>query len=107
MCSLCKSLSLIRFCQEIYELKYDVDPMACTSIHRFDTGTDAIMNCSLTYCGNNYILACSQEDRCHLYSLKYKVTYASEHEPGGNFSLYEICVDYVFISFLFHCIFLN
>ncbi|XP_076462540.1 guanine nucleotide-exchange factor SEC12-like [Babylonia areolata] len=58
---------------EIFELKQRGDKVLASSICRHDTGSDAVMNCATFYDGRNHFLACGQEEKCHLYSVKYKV----------------------------------
>ncbi|KAK7099887.1 guanine nucleotide-exchange factor SEC12-like [Littorina saxatilis] len=69
---------------EIFELKQREDKVLASSICRHDTGTDAVMNCASFYDGRNHFIACGQEEKCHLYSVKYKVITPKKESSETN-----------------------
>ncbi|XP_041358183.1 prolactin regulatory element-binding protein-like [Gigantopelta aegis] len=58
---------------EIYEVKLVKNQLVASSLCRYDTGIQAVMNCATFYDGRHHNLATGQDDECHTYSLKYKV----------------------------------
>ncbi|KAK6165624.1 hypothetical protein SNE40_022517 [Patella caerulea] len=70
---------------EVYELKLVDDKVIAASICRHDTGLQAVMNCApFLYDGRNHHLATGQDDECHIYSLKYKVTSLDKSKSEEN-----------------------
>ena len=78
----CNKMCWQTLLQEIFELKQTENQVLASSICRHDTGTDAVMNCASYYDGRNYFLACGQEEKCHLYSVKYKVITPKKETTG-------------------------
>ncbi|XP_025109805.1 prolactin regulatory element-binding protein-like isoform X1 [Pomacea canaliculata] len=69
---------------EIYELKQTEESVQASSICRHDAGSEAIMNCSSFYDGRNYIIACGQDEKCKIYSVRYKVVSPSKANSDGK-----------------------
>lgn len=42
------------------------------------------MNCSSFYDGRNYIIACGQDEKCKIYSVRYKVVSPSKANSGNS-----------------------
>ncbi|XP_071146347.1 guanine nucleotide-exchange factor SEC12-like [Mytilus edulis] len=58
---------------EVYEVRQTDNKLIASSIGRHDTGTKAVMNGCCHYDGRKHILAAGLDEKCHTYSLKYKV----------------------------------
>lgn len=86
--------------QEIYELKQTGDKVRAASICRHSLGSDAVMNCASFYDGRNFVIACGQEEKCCLYSVKYKVVMPTK-TGAGNYGSHYIYI-YININSIFH-----
>ena len=74
-------------------MKLVKNQLVASSLCRYDTGTQAVMNCATFYDGRHHYLATGQDDECHTYSLKYKVV---THEQNKG----KICEPYIFYLYI-------
>ena len=77
--------------QDIYELRHQDGSCVARQVNHYDTGSSAIMNCSVMQEDpRSFCVATSQDDLCQLYNLRFKVVAHKEgQEDGEKLYLYQ------------------
>ncbi|XP_022250089.1 prolactin regulatory element-binding protein-like isoform X2 [Limulus polyphemus] len=58
---------------EIYELINNGSTCRAEPVTHYDTGSHAIMNCTVFHNGKHHVLAAGMEEMCQMYQLTYKI----------------------------------
>ena len=71
--------------QDVYELRHQDGSCVARQVNHYDTGGEAVMNCSVIQeDARSFSLASGQEGHCQLYNLRFKVVAHKEGQEDGR-----------------------